>query len=67
MTSLERHRIMSLKDWCAWRGVSLATGKRIIASGKGPRITRLSDRRIGVTVGDALDHATACAEPKQAA
>jgi predicted site-specific integrase-resolvase len=66
MNAFERHRAMSLKEWCDWRGISLATGKRQIKAGKGPRITQLSERRVAITVGDAIDHAEACAEPKAA-
>jgi hypothetical protein len=42
------HHVHSFQDWCELANVSLATGKRLVAAGKGPRITRLSERRIGV-------------------
>ncbi len=46
----ERHpyRVMSFRQWCELVGISDDTGRRIIASGNGPRITQLSERRIGV-------------------
>jgi hypothetical protein len=44
------HRVMSFHDWCYLNGISIATGRRILKSGKGPRITQLSARRIGITV-----------------
>lgn len=36
------------QDWCALRGMSVATGNRLRKAGKGPEITRVSERRIGV-------------------
>jgi hypothetical protein len=45
-------RVMTLSEWCAVNRISPATGRRIIASGKGPVITHLSERRRGVTVGN---------------
>ncbi len=44
------HRVMSLREWCALNGFSLATGRRVLKAGTGPAIVRLSERRIGVTV-----------------
>jgi hypothetical protein len=34
-------------EWCAMRGFSVSTGRRLIADGKIPA-TRISDRRIGI-------------------
>jgi hypothetical protein len=46
------HRVMTFRQWCALNGFSLATGRRILKSGTGPAIVRLSPRRIGVVVAD---------------
>jgi hypothetical protein len=45
-------RVMRFEDWCERKGISVPTGKRILRSGKGPKVVRLSARRIGVTYGD---------------
>jgi hypothetical protein len=41
-------RVSPFDEWCKRIGVSLATGRRLLASGKGPKVTRLSERRIGI-------------------
>jgi len=48
--ALSQHRILSFLDWCWLNNISPATGRRILKSGKGPAITRLSTRRIGISV-----------------
>jgi hypothetical protein len=45
-------RVTSFLAWCRRIGVSPATGRRLLSSGEGPRITRLSARRIGVRERD---------------
>jgi hypothetical protein len=45
-------RVTSFLAWCQRIGVSPATGRRLLSSGEGPRITRLSERRIGVRERD---------------
>jgi hypothetical protein len=45
-------QVLSFRDWCGLNGISLRTGREIVASGAGPIITQLSERRIGVTVGN---------------
>jgi hypothetical protein len=47
---LTQHRVLSFLDWCWLNGISPATGRRILKSGEGPAITRLSPRRIGITI-----------------
>jgi hypothetical protein len=47
---LNPYRVLSFADWCRLNGISPATGRRILKSGRGPVITRLSDRRIGINV-----------------
>jgi len=44
-------QVLRIPEWCAVAGISLRTGKRLLASGRGPAVVRLSDRRRGVTVG----------------
>ena len=36
------------RDWCAMAGISTTTGWRLCTSGKGPIITQLSPKLIGV-------------------
>jgi predicted DNA-binding transcriptional regulator AlpA len=36
------------KVWCSERGFSESTGRRLIDSGEGPAVVRLSARRIGI-------------------
>jgi hypothetical protein len=49
-TELHQFRVLTFAQWCALNGISLATGRRILKSGKGPVVTQLSDRRIGISV-----------------
>jgi len=44
----QRFRVMSLSEWCELNNLSVPTGRRIIASGKGPKVLQLGDRRIGI-------------------
>jgi hypothetical protein len=44
-------RVLTFAEWCELNRISPATGRRIIATGAGPVVTRLSERRIGITVG----------------
>jgi hypothetical protein len=45
-------RIIPWRAWCASKGFTVDTGRRLRERGEGPRIVRISDRRIGVTVRD---------------
>ena len=47
---LSQHRVLTFAQWCALNGISPATGRRILKAGRGPTVTELSDRRIGITV-----------------
>jgi hypothetical protein len=49
--ALEDDRVMTFRTWCEINDFSQATGRRLRKSGQGPAFVRLSDRRIGVTVG----------------
>jgi hypothetical protein len=41
--------VLTFKEWCAVNGISDRQGRRILASGDGPVVTRISDRRIGIS------------------
>jgi hypothetical protein len=59
--------VMSFKEWIRRNNISPATGKRIIARGDGPTITRLSPNRIGITYGaDRAWKAKRCIAPTAA-
>lgn len=49
---IEGDRVLSLAEWYQLNGFSRATAQRLIARGEGPRIIRLSARRIGIRVSD---------------
>jgi predicted DNA-binding transcriptional regulator AlpA len=44
----QRLRVMSLREWCELNNLSVATGRRIIAAGEGPKVMQLGERRVGV-------------------
>lgn len=46
------NQVLTFGEWCSSNTFSPATGRRIRKAGKGPRFIQLSDRRIGVTVGE---------------
>jgi hypothetical protein len=48
--ALDDDRVMTFPQWCAVNGFSEATGRRLRKAGKAAVFTRLSDRRVGVTV-----------------
>jgi hypothetical protein len=50
--ALDDQRVMSFALWCEVCGFSPDTGRRLLKAGKGPIVTQISDRRIGVTVGN---------------
>jgi hypothetical protein len=49
---LHDQQVLSFRQWCALNGFSERTGRRLLKSGQGPIITGLSEKRIGVTVGN---------------
>jgi hypothetical protein len=49
-TGLDDDRVLSKRQWCELNGFSIWTGERLLRSGKGPVITQISDRRVGITV-----------------
>ena len=47
----ERHygrRHLTFREWCALKGISERTGRRILKSGNGPKVTQLSLNRISI-------------------
>jgi hypothetical protein len=51
MTTLHDDQVLSFYQWCALNHISERTGRRIIKRPDGPAVTKLSAKRIGVTVG----------------
>ena len=51
-TIVDDDRVLSFKQWCEINGFSRSTGQRLIAAGNGPRFIQLSEKRIGVRVGE---------------
>jgi hypothetical protein len=43
-------QVLTFKQWCALGNFSPRTGRRILKSGKGPAVAKLSDRRYGISV-----------------
>jgi hypothetical protein len=46
------NQVLSFFEWCRLNRFSERTGRRILKSGNGPIVTMLSDKRIGITVGN---------------
>jgi hypothetical protein len=49
---LDDQQILPFQVWCRLNNLSLRTGRRVLASGSGPRVVQLSSHRIGGTYGD---------------
>jgi hypothetical protein len=41
-------KVVPFKQWCHNKGISYITGRRLIASGRGPTLTKLGERLTGV-------------------
>lgn len=41
-------RVTPFPEWCKAKGFSYSTGRRLLDSGEGPKITKLSARLLGV-------------------
>jgi hypothetical protein len=54
-TVADLDRVMSFNEWCDRANIHPVTGHRLKAAGKGPRITRMTARRIGVRERDHLE------------
>jgi predicted DNA-binding transcriptional regulator AlpA len=48
--SLNDSQVLRLPEWAQLARISLRTARRLMASGDGPRVVRLSSRRFGVTL-----------------
>jgi hypothetical protein len=48
----DERQVLPFEVWCRLNDISPRTGRRILASGNGPRITQLSANRIGITYAD---------------
>jgi hypothetical protein len=46
------NQVLTFPEWCRLNRLSIRTGRRLIDSGNGPVVTRLSPRRFGITVGN---------------
>jgi hypothetical protein len=52
LSLLLHEQVLTFFEWCQINRFSERTGRRILKSGQGPPVVRLSERRIGVRVGD---------------
>jgi hypothetical protein len=43
-------QVLTFREWCQLNRISERTGRRILASGDGPVVTQLSEKRIGITI-----------------
>ena len=50
--SLDDDKVLTFAEWCKLNRIGQRTGRRIICSGNGPVVTQLSERRIGITIGN---------------
>lgn len=53
VSELDPYQVLPFKKWIELAGVSRSTGWKILHSGDGPKMIRISERRVGVRV---LDH-----------
>ena len=44
------NQVLTFRQWTALKGISARTGRRILSAPSAPIVTRLSARRIGITV-----------------
>jgi predicted DNA-binding transcriptional regulator AlpA len=61
------NRVRSLRETAALAGISLPTLRRRISDGSGPRVVRMSIRRVGVTDRDREAWLARCAALEPAA
>ena len=52
LAALHPDQILTVEQWCCLNGISVRTGRRVIKSGAGPVVTRVSAQRIGIRVKD---------------
>jgi hypothetical protein len=58
--------VFSFREWCAVNSFSERQGRSILASGDGPVVTRISERRIGVSRRNNREWQERCAERRGA-
>jgi len=61
---LNQFRVLTFAQWCALNGISPATGRRLIKSGRGPTLVQLSDRRFGITIAANAEWQSARRRPE---
>lgn len=44
--------VLNFKAWCSLNAISTKTGRRILAGATPPVVTRLTDKKIGITRGN---------------
>jgi hypothetical protein len=54
--------VRSFKETAALASISVATLKRLVRDGIGPRVTQISQRRKGITDSDRISWLEACAK-----
>jgi hypothetical protein len=54
--------VRTFKETAALASISVATLKRLIRDGFGPRVTQISERRKGITDSDRISWLEACAK-----
>jgi hypothetical protein len=52
LASEHPNQILSFHEWCRLNRISVRTGRRILASDKGPVLTQLGNWRVGITIGN---------------
>jgi len=50
--ALNDDQVLTFAQWHALNGISARTGRRILNSGRGPTVTQMSAKRIGITVAN---------------
>jgi predicted site-specific integrase-resolvase len=55
--------VFRFDEWCRMRGISIATGRRLVSEGK-VKITRLSERRIGIRSDHDREFLDRCLEER---
>jgi hypothetical protein len=50
--ALDDQQVLTIKQFADLNGFSVFTARRLIKAGKGPVVTQISDRRVGITVAN---------------
>jgi hypothetical protein len=51
LSMLNDAQVLTVFEWARLNRISMRTARRVLQSGEGPPTVRLSERRIGITVG----------------